>query len=229
VRQAEGNLRRGNRGRRGRTGLGLWSALVLLLAIPVVARAQDTSAVRLEIRLGGVTGTRDPLVRTRNLLEETPWLATLRQGLPVRLQYRLEVWRSREGWFDVLERQLDWTVVVRHEPVLDQFSVVSLYPNNSVQRRTAATPGALAGMLGIGYQFTVAPRTEGRYYYTASLEVATLSDSDLDAFDQVLRGELSPRSGGGSLGQRARRLVLRLAGIPTMGLTTRSENFEISR
>jgi hypothetical protein len=203
--------------------LGLAVAGALWSAAPLAA--QDSTTVRLEVTLAGAN--RDPLVATRNLLEDTPWLSALRQGLPVRLQYHLEIWRSRAAWLDDVQRQIEWTVVIRHEPLLDQFSVVRLLPNG-VRRNIYATPGALAAALGVPVRFTVAPREPGTYYYAASLAVATLSDSDLDQFERILRGELDPANGeGGSLVQRARRLVLRLAGLPTLGVSARSEVFEV--
>jgi hypothetical protein len=173
--------------------------------------------------------TRDPTVFTRNLLEDTPWLSTLRQGLPLRLQYRLEIWRSREAWLDDVVRQLEWTIVVRHEPLLDQFTMTRLGPGpRQVQTRRLGTAGALAEALRVGSRFPITPTEPGRYYYAASLSVATLSDSDLDKFEQVLRGELDPgNSEGGGLVDRARRLVLRLAGLPTLNLTARSDQFEV--
>jgi hypothetical protein len=210
-----------------------WAAglIPLLALIPVrPAGAQDSAAVALEVTLtrdSTPTGARSPVVRTRNLIADTPWLSTLRQGLPVRLQYRLELWRSREGWFDVLERQLDWTVVVRHEPLLDQFSVVRLLPPNRVLQNRYATPGALAGALSTAYQYTIAPASEGTYYYTATLGVATLSDSDLDEMERFLKGELEGGVQSGGLGRSARRLVLRLAGLPTLSLSARSPSFDV--
>lgn len=207
---------------------GAFRGLVLLalLAGATPARAQDSAAVRLEITLAGLT--HEPVIRTRNLLEDTPWLTALRQGLPVRLQYRLELWRSREAWLDEVERLLEWTIVVRHEPLLDQFTVTRLGPGPLIQQRRVATPGALASLLGVGYQFQISPRAQGRYYYSASLAVATLSDSDLDQLERILKGGLDPRSPeGGSLAERARRLILRLAGLPTLSLSTSSETFEV--
>jgi len=201
-------------------------ALACLAAVP--AAAQDTAPVRLEVELDSLT--RDPVVRTRNLLADTPWLSALRQGLPVRLQYRLEVWRSREAWLDDVQRQIEWTVVVRHEPLLDHFSVVRLLPPNRILRNVYATPGALTSALGAAYPIRVSPREPGRYYYSATLTVATLSDSDVDQLDRILRGELDPRnSEGGSLAERARRLVLRLAGLPTLSLSASSPSFEVGR
>jgi hypothetical protein len=205
----------------------LLSLLVLLLLVVGTrpAAAQDSAAVRLDLTLAGTA--RDPQVSTQNLLEDTPWLSALRQGLPVRLQYRLEIWRSREAWLDDVQRQIEWTVVIRHEPLLDQFSVVRLLPNG-VRRNVYGTPGALAAALGVPVRFTVAPHEPGTFYYAASLAVATLSDSDLDQFERILRGELDPANGeGGTLLQRARRLVLRLAGLPTANLTAKSESFEV--
>ena len=207
-------------------------AVVLLLCCAArPARAQDSTQVLLEVKLAADTtpdGGRDATVRTRNLFADTPWLSALRQGLPVRLQYRLEVWRSRAGWFDVLDHQVEWTVVVRHEPLLDQFSVVRLIPPNRVLQNRIATPGALAALLGSIYRFKVAPESEGQYYYAASLDVSTLSDSDLDDLQRLLKGELVHDDGKGqSLTQRARRLILRLAGLPTLSVQGRSESFGV--
>ena len=210
---------------RARCIRALFVVATLKLVGPVAA--QDSAAVRLEVVLAQPSP--DPVVFTRNLLEETPWLTALREGLPVRLQYRLEVWRSRQAWLDDVQRQLEWTVVVRHEPLLDQFTVTRIGPgNNGITQARYATPAALAAALGVGNRFPIAPRDQGRYYYTASLGVATLSDSDLEKLDRILKGELDPTNGeGGSLAERARRLILRLAGLPTLSLSASSEPFEV--
>lgn len=209
----------------------LFPLFLAVLCLTRPAAAQDSTQVSLEVKLATDTtanGGRDATVRTRQLFADTPWLSALRQGLPVRLQYRLEVWRSRAGWFDVLDHQVEWTVVVRHEPLLDQFSVVRLIPPNRVLQNRIATPGALAALLGSIYRFKVAPTTEGQYYYAASLDVSTLSDSDLDDLQRLLKGELGRGEGQGqSLTQRARRLILRLAGLPTLSVQGRSESFGV--
>jgi uncharacterized protein DUF4390 len=213
---------------RGRMRPWVLAGMLLVLGLPSAAGAQDQEPVRLEVT--AAPGTHNPTVFTRNLLEDTPWLSTLRQGLPLRLQYKLEVWRSRDAWLDEQIRQIEWTVVVRHEPLLDQFTVTRLGPfrGNPVTRRLG-TAGALAEWLKVGLSYPVlTPKEPGRYYYAASLSVATLSDSDLDKFEQVLRGELDPGSSeGGGIAERARRLVLRLAGLPTANLSAQSEQFEL--
>ncbi len=206
-------------------GVGALAAVATLLAWSAPLAGQDSTQMALEVAVHAPS--RDPQIATRHLLEDTPWLSALREGLPVRLQYRLEVWRSRDGWLDELQRIVEWTLVVRHEPVLDQFSVTRFGPGNFSQTRRYGTAGALAGALGVPFRFQIAPRDAGQFYYAASLNVTTLSDSDLEKFERLLRGEIAGESGGGSLVDRARRLALRLAGLPTQRLDGRSEMFEV--
>ena len=78
------------------------------------------------------------------------------------------------------------------------------------------------------------PRTPGRYYYTATLELETLSLSDLEELERWLQGELQPavtgdRSIPGAVGQGAKRLMIRLLGLPARRLEGRSGKFEVPR
>ena len=197
------------------------------------ARAQDSSAVRLEVTLAQdstMSGARSPIVRTYNLLADTPWLSMLRSGFPVRLHYRLEMWHSRAGWFDEMVRVQEWDVVARHEPLLEQFTVTRLVGRNRVENRYATAAG-LAAVLGLPYRIKVAPREPGTYYYLGSLEVTTLSDSDLDELERFFRGELQTvpdsQASGTTASRAARRLLLRLAGLPSLKLSGRSLRFEV--
>jgi hypothetical protein len=210
------------------------AALVLGLAPGRVAQAQDARAVRLTVRLApdsGASGARAPVVRSENLLADGRWLSALRSGLPVRLHYRIEVWRSRGGWFDAFERQAEWDVVLRHEPLLDQYTVLTVV-GDRVRERRYATTDALSAALAFAYQVSVRPTQRGRYYYTASLGISTLSDSDLEELQRFLEGDLGgvaqgKENVGDALGRGATRFLLRLAGLPTLRLEVRSTTFEV--
>jgi hypothetical protein len=177
-------------------------------------------------------GARAPIVRSQNLIAgNNRWLAALRSGLPVRLHYRVEVWRSRDGWFDTFARQAEWDVLVRHEPLLDQYTLLT-FVGAARQERRYATLDALGAALAFAYQVNVRPSEQGRYYYAASLQVSTLSDSDLDELERFLTGDLGRRAEGGgnfgdALGREATRFLLRLAGLPSLRLEARSERFEV--
>ena len=170
-----------------------WAALVALsLGAAGALPAQELPPVHLDVRLTSPAAVRlegtDRAIE--NLLGDDRWLSALRSGLPVRLHYRLEVWRSREGWFDNFERQTEWDVVVRHEPLLDQYTLLTLV--RRTRRRSAATPRWThwAPRSPLPIQVNVGPTEPGRYYYAATLEVSTLSDSDLDELERFLEGDL---------------------------------------
>ena len=206
---------------------------LLAAAIPGVAWAQAGNSVGLEVRLTpdtAETGARAPVVRAENLLGDGRWLSTLRSGLPVRLHYRIEVWRSRNGWMDQLTRQVYWDVVLRHEPLLDEYTMLTIF-GSRVQERRYATLDALTAALAFAYQINVSPTVPGNYYYSATLEVSTLSDSDLEELERFMEGDLeaarSDRGLGDALGRGATRFLLRLAGLPSLRLEARSKGFDV--
>jgi hypothetical protein len=212
-------------------------ALAALLTGPpwTSLAAQTEGPIRLHVTLtqdSSVRGARAPIVRSENLIGgESRWLDALRSGLPVRLHYRVEVWRSRDGWFDTFARQIEWDVVVRHEPLLDQYTLLTLVGARRQERRYA-TLDALGAALAFAYQVNVRPDEAGGYYYAASLQVSTLSDSDLDELERFLAGDPgdgAQESGGigGAVGRGTTRFLLRLAGLPSLRLEARSERFVV--
>ena len=205
---------------------------LLAVAIPGESRAQTGNSVRLEVRLTpdtAVRGARAPVVRAENLLGDGRWLSTLRSGLPVRLHYRIEVWRSRNGWMDQLTRQVYWDVVLRHEPLLDEYTMLTIF-GSRVQERRYATLDALTAALAFAYQINVSPAQQGNYYYSSTLEVSTLSDDDLEELERFLDGGTTRRGEGGlsdAMGRGATRFLLRLAGLPSLRLEARTGRFSI--
>ena len=85
---------------------------------------------------------------------------------------------------------------MRHEPLLDQYTMLTIF-GTRVQERRYATLDALTAALAFAYQINVSPARPGNYYYAATLEVSTLSDSDLDELERFLEGDL-----GGVRGDR---------------------------
>ncbi len=210
------------------------TGLLLTLAAAGAAHSQAPAAVQLQVRLAPdstTNGSRAPIVRSQNLLADGRWLSALRSGLPVRLHYRVEVWRSREGWFDTFERQAEWDVVVHHEPLLDQYTLLTIVGGRARERRYA-TLDALSAALEFAYRVNVQPARPGRFYFAAALQISTLSDSDLDELQRFLEGDVGDVAQGkervgDALGRGATRFLLRLAGLPALRLEGRSEAFVV--
>lgn len=211
-------------------------SMMVGLAIPATpAEAQESRAVALTVGLSPDTarnGRRDPLVRARFLLSDPRLLTMLGSGFPLRMHYRVELWRSRSGWFDAFERTVEWDVVVRHEPLLDQYAVNTIMPGRTRENRYAGLGPLTEALDGVAFQIAFRVSDPGNYYYNASLQVSTLSDSDLDELERFLRGDLGPaasegRDFGDAVGRGATRLILKLAGLPSVRVESRSGRFRV--
>ncbi len=218
-----------------RTGIAI---LAILLGTAAAAKPLDAQQTRQVTLTAGLTpdtartGRRDPQVRTQHLLSDSRLLSMLGSGFPLRMHYRVELWRSRSGWFDAFERAVEWDVVVRHEPLLDQYAVTTLMPGRTRENRYTGLEALTRALDGVAYQIAFRVTDRGDYYYNASLQVSTLSDSDLDELERFLRGELGPaasegRNFGDAVGRGATRLLLKLAGLPSVRVEGRSERFSV--
>jgi hypothetical protein len=205
--------------------------LRLVALLPLVAgwKAGGSAALAAQAPSLSIQATAAPAtvrVQSRRLLDDGKYVTLLRSGFPLRLHYRLELWRVRSIWFDQFVREASWEAVVRHDPLADDF--VLLRTGGATSRFGSAED--LARALDIAYQVTLAPRGSGRFYFVCRLDVTTLNDSDLQELTGWLRGEVSPAvSGEGNVGDAlvrgAQRALVRIAGLPKLTLEARSAEF----
>ena len=197
------------------------AAASLVLSAPGRLAAQSsTLTVTLQNNL--------PRVRSTGLLADGKFVGLMRSGFPLRLHYRLELWRVRGSWFDQFIREVSWDAVARNDPLADDF--VLIRQGGEVTRY--ATPEELEAALDIPYTVTLRPSgaSGARYYFVARLEVTTLNDTDLQELSRWLSGDVGPVvSGGGNFGDAlargAQRVLVRLAGLPRQRLEARSPTF----
>jgi len=173
-----------------------------------------------------------PRVQSTGLLADGRFVALMRSGFPLRLHYRLELWRVRASWFDQFVREVPWDAVARHDPLADDF--VLIRTGGSITRY--ATPEELARALDIPYTIPLRPAatSSGRFYFLCRLEVSTLNDTDLQELSRWLKGDVGPAvSGEGNFGEAlvrgAQRVLVRIAGLPRQRLEARSPTIRIER
>lgn len=195
--------------------------------------AQGSARVNLTVGLTSDTSgqTFHPMVRTDDLVRDPRVSSMLASGFPVRLHYRLQIYRSRDTWFDAFVRQTEWDVVIRHEPLLDQYQVAEVFRYSQRVYRYAGKETMTAG-LAIPREVRVGPRGAGVYYYVVALEVSTLSDNDIRELEQFLSGDLAPAATGsepvGSAVTNAiRRLLLSVSGLPSLRIEGRTDQFTV--
>lgn len=182
---------------------------------PLFAGVDAKENYRADIRLG-------PVLVDRELQDAAM------SGLPVRVRVKTELWH--DGFLDALERATTWGAVLVYEPLRERFLVRSIDATGPA--RSFATydlaRAAIEGSLPVRLQ----PTKPGKYYYTATLEIETLSVSDLQELERWLQGQLEPAVSGnqsipGAIGSGAKRLLIHVLGVPNRRLETRSPRFTI--
>lgn len=196
-----------------------WLAAVAMMlcvcTVPVLSQAE----ARIEVRLA--PGSSDPQVQVRNLLGSSRWRDALDDAYKIAMEWRVELWRPRR-WFDENVSTTRFTVVMYHEPLLDQYVMVTLLPGrepyevrfNSLRDliRQLELPITLGG---------VGPAGSGEWRYAARLRVQGMNESQ---YRELLRSD-GTSSGDDDVADR----VFRLLGLPTQTLHARTQQFQTGR
>jgi uncharacterized protein DUF4390 len=203
-------------------------ALGCVLSTPVLAQ---TPRVGLSVALGPDTfprGVRYARVQVRSLFSDPNWTEALDQSFPIRLTYRMEIWRSRDGWIDEFQRATEWSTVIQYEPLQDQYKVTELLLSGPVETRFS-TREELARWIGITREVDALPVGPGVFYYDIKLRISALSDEDMEEIEQFLAGggAAPARPERSSLTRSFRRFLLRLAGLPGEDLNVKTERFRV--
>lgn len=189
----------------------------LLAATPAAALGQPTP-------LSVSTASGSPVVVVADVLDDEALEEAVRSGLPLRMRFRVELWRDE--LFDDLVDQREWTAALAYEPLEQQF----LAGVDSLVSYPSYDPARVA--LERVYLPRMAPTRGGRYYYLAFLEIETLSLSDLEELEQWLRGQLEPAVRGsrpvtGALGSGLKRVLIRVLDLPARRYQARSDRFRV--
>jgi hypothetical protein len=210
-------------------------AFALLLGVVSTAPAvAQTPRVSLVVRLGPDTfphHVRHPLVQVKDLLADERWAQALEAAFPIRLNFHLEIWRSRDGWIDEFQRATEWNTVIQREPLQEQYRVTRIFVAQPPQEFRFTTKEELARWLGFTNEVDVQPTGAGTFYYAVRLTITALSDEDMEELERFLAGQPADapnKPEGGSLGKRVRQFLLRIAGLPREELEVRSERFRVT-
>lgn len=198
-------------------------AWLLVLALACAGYAPARAQTPLAVAVGGAGAAWRPQVRVDGMLDDDGLRDALSSGLPLRFQFRIELWEK--GVFDRLVGTHRAGLAVMQDPLDGGY----LLRNGRSERRYGTLP-EIEDALEAAFASTLHPPGQGRYYYLAVLEIETLSLSDLEELQRWLQGEAQPavegrRSVGRALQSGLRRAFVRIIGLPTRKYEARSPIF----
>lgn len=203
-----------------------FAAGLLLTLLLCAGSAAGQAGPRFTIRaLGEADGWR-PEVRADHLLSDADLGKALDSGLPLRFHLRVELWEKR--LFDRLVDSHERYLSLEQDPIDRHYRL-----DTGRGERGFATIAQAEAAVQAALRPAIRPTaSSGRFYYLASLQIETLSLSDLDELRRWLRGEAGPAVQGDRSPERAletgiRRVLVRVIGIPAHRYDARSATFRM--
>jgi hypothetical protein len=197
------------------------------LATPL--RAQR-DGVQLDIAVNPAVALQEgPTITTANLLADANTRELLRNGFATRIHFRLELWR-KSGFFDDRSGRTEWEILVQQDPTTHLYSAVRRQDNQVTESfGESATVTSAEAQFDRPFRTSLHPVRSGRYYYNLIVEVQTLTETDLDALQQWLRGPTAPQKSNPITAIRSGigRLFSRMLGGGKLHYQSRSGVFDV--
>jgi len=121
-------------------------------------------------------------------------MGALRDGVPTRIDYTLELWRRRSIWFDHMEGSAVIGLSVRYDPLADEYTLTS----DEFPERSFGGTDALVLWLGaqgpIEFPLEQLMEFDERYYLAVAARIAPQSAEQVDAVEDWLEGDEEGRA-----------------------------------
>lgn len=198
-------------------------ALLLLASSSAGAYAQ--SSPEIDIRM--TAQSYPPLVAVRNVLTERDYDELLKNGFPVRMHMRAEIWTVGR-YFDDVRGRAEWDVIVQYNVVDKSYEVARLVGNRVMALGSYLRFADARAASELAYLPALpTPRRGQKGYVLVQADIQALEVSDLDEVERWLRGEGGPavrgkRSPASALTRGVRTLASRILGGEVRKLEARS-------
>jgi hypothetical protein len=210
----------------------LLPVLAALLLSTQSEPAQRSREPRLDITLPAPSALTDegPVVTTSNVVSDGKVQELLQHGIPISLNFRVELWTTA-GMFDQLLGRTEWSIVIRYEHLSKTYRVLRVTGTRVQSLASSEKYATVVAEVERPQRAPIAAENRrDRQYYAVSLDVVGLSADDLDELESWLRGELGPavrgkRNPGTALTRGVRTLLARLLGAERRHLARRSPTF----
>jgi hypothetical protein len=191
----------------------------LFAGAPMVASAQAQPEVNARLGPDRIAGP-NPEWRIANLFEEGRWKDALESAYSIRLEWQVKAWRKR-AIADAKGPALDYSVIIRKQPLLEEYQVITQVPGRSATEKRFTTLGELKVWVSTYMTIPFQLRESGSWYYAVRVDISTLNDDELAKLQQFMD---DPSGGDPLAGGAVTRGVMRLF-LPTQTLNDNTPTF----
>jgi hypothetical protein len=162
---------------------------VFLLAVLLAGAATSAAGQSARVEVTVDSASRDPRVRVNNLMEEERWREALDDAFRISLKWRVELWKRGGGFLGLGSdnvKTLEFTMVIRREPLLGQYFITWFQRSGPVERQFRTFEEFVMHLERATPVNYMAPTTEGNWFYVANLEVSALDEEQFAEMQRFL-------------------------------------------
>lgn len=171
-------------------------------------------------------------VSVRGVLADNAFDELMRNGFPMRIHVRAELWRTR-SFLDEVITDIEWDIIVRFDNFDSVYEVLRVTGDSVVQLGAYRKLQDARAASELSYAATRLTPPRGRESYIGvRADVQTIELSDLDELQRWLKGEARPaiqgkKNPGTAITRGLRSLGSRLLGAEVRHLEGRTKPFKL--
>ncbi|HBC46834.1 MAG TPA: hypothetical protein DCZ43_07295, partial [candidate division Zixibacteria bacterium] len=150
----------------------VWLALAMLLLLSL-----SQKALALEPVFKNITTNSKSIQTTISISDSFPseLIGYINKGVPILVQYRLELWRERSGWFDKLVGASEIIYKIRFDSWDKEYAVIEDRGDLVIENTFRGEREALELLSSSGADNLLIDDTEGVFYLVGRLTIKTMS------------------------------------------------------
>jgi hypothetical protein len=210
------------------------SASSLILPVVIVVLSTN-SADAIEIGFEHVGWSDDTLTAELGITDSLTARLTeyINKGVPAAFEYRIELWRSRDRWFDRQTTSLDISYKVRYDMWTKKYTVLKIDPDFVVEYVLSKQRAVFELVFSTDRIGIPIDDTSGSYYLVGKLSVKIMTLSNFREVESWLKGEISHvekndiKKAPDKFGEFLFNTALSVTGLKNVSLETRTVMFRL--
>lgn len=208
---------------------------VLRLLVPLLFLVSFSSANAFDLRFRYIYYDNDSIISELVIQDSLPPEISryIGKGIPVTFGYRVELWKSRAGWFDKLTATFESTFRLRYDTWAKRYTVIQEEADLTIEHMLSKRREATELITSTDRISLPISDTTDIFYLIGKLTIETMSLSNFKEVESWLKGEISSarkpnlESAPNKIGEFLFKTALKISGLKNISKEIKTENFRI--